>query len=59
MLLNEHVYCMAVVFKVTERLEQQICITFCVKLEHSSVEIIPMIQKAFRDNAMSAAQIQV
>ena len=45
--LNEHVYCVAVAFKMTEPVEQQICITFCIKLEHySSVETIQMIQKA-------------
>ena len=32
---------------------------FCVKLEHSSTETIRMIQKAFKDDAMSAAQIKV
>ena len=36
----------AVAFKMTERAEQRICIRFCVKLEHSSVETIRMIQKA-------------
>ena len=46
MLLSEHVYCVAVIFKMTERVEQQICIKFCIKLEHSSVETIQMIQKA-------------
>ena len=30
------------------------CFKFCVMLEHSSVETIWMIQKAFGDNAMSA-----
>ena len=45
-LWNEHVYCMAVPFKMTERVEQQICIKFCVKLEHSSTETVHMIQKA-------------
>ena len=39
--------------------EQQICIKFCIKLEHSSAETIWMIQEAFRDNVMSAAQIKV
>ena len=46
MLLSEHVHCVAVTFKMTERVEQQICNKFCVKLEHSSVETIRMIQKA-------------
>ena len=44
--LSEHVNCVAVTFKMTEQVEQQICIKFCVKLEHSSVETIWMIQKA-------------
>ena len=34
-------------------------IRFCVKLEHSSTETIRVTQKAFRDNAVSAAQIEV
>ena len=44
-LLSESVYCVAVAFKMTEQLEQQICIKLCVKLEHSR-ETIWMIQKA-------------
>ena len=44
--LSEHVYCVAVTFKMTERVEQRVCITFCLKLEHSSAEIIQLIQKA-------------
>ena len=43
--LREHVYCVAVVFKMAVQVEQQICIKFCVKLEHSSMETIQMIQK--------------
>ena len=50
---------MCTAFKVTDRVEQKICIKFCIKLKHSSAETIWMIQKAFRDNAMSAAQIKV
>ena len=41
--LSEHVYCVAVAFKMSE---QQICIKVCIKLEHSSAETIQMIQKA-------------
>ena len=44
--LSEHVYCVAVTFKMTEQVEQQICIKLCIKLEHSSSESIQMIQKA-------------
>ena len=57
--VSEHVFCVAITFKMTKRVEQRICITFCVKLEHSSAEAIWMIQKAFGDNAMSAAQTKV
>ena len=46
MLLSEHVYCVAVTFKIAERVEPQIYIKFCVKIEHSSAETIEMIQKA-------------
>ena len=44
--LSEHVYCVAIAFKMNEQVEQQICITVCVKLEHSSPETMWMIQKA-------------
>ena len=44
--LSEHVYCVAIAFKMTEQVEQQICIKFCFKLEYSSTEIIQMILKA-------------
>ena len=52
-------YCVAIAFKMTERVEQRICIEFCVKLEHSSMETIQIIQKPDRDDAMSAEQIKV
>ena len=42
-----------------EWVEQRIRIKFCVKLEHSPVETIRMIQKAFREDAVSAAQMKV
>ena len=44
--MSEHVYCVAVTLKMAEQVEQQICIKFGIKLEHSSVETIQMIQKA-------------
>lgn len=44
---------------MTERLEQRVCIKFCVKLEHSSAETVRIIRKVFGDDAMSAAQIKV
>ena len=50
---------MAVAFKMTEQVVQQICIKCCVKPEHSSVETVQMIQKASRDNAMTAVQIKL
>ena len=43
--LSEHVYCVAIAFKVAEQVEQQDCIQFCVKLEHSSMECIWVIQR--------------
>ena len=46
MSLSGRVYCVAVTFKMTERVEQRICFKFCTKLEHSSVETIRMMQKA-------------
>ena len=57
-MLSEHVYRVTVAFKMTERVEQRICIKFCIKLEYSSAETIQMIQKALRDDAMSAVQIK-
>ena len=57
--LSEHVHCVAITFRMTEQVEQRICIKFCVKLEHSSAETMGMTQKAFGDTAVSAAQIQV
>ena len=37
--------CVAITFKMTERVEQQICIKVCVKLEHSSMATVQMTQK--------------
>ena len=44
--MSEHVYCVAITFKMTEQVEQGICIKFCIKLEHSSRETMCMFQKA-------------
>ena len=46
MLLSEHVYCVAITFKMTEHVQQRICIKFYVQLEHSPKETIQMIKKA-------------
>ena len=46
MLLSEHVYCVTIAVQMTEPVEQWICIKSGIKLEHSSVETIWMIQKA-------------
>ena len=46
MLMSEHVYCVAMALKMTQQVEQHICINFCIKLEHFLVESIWMIQKA-------------
>ena len=44
--MSEHVSGVAVAFKMTEQVEQRICIRFCVTLEPSSMETIRMRQKA-------------
>ena len=44
--LSEHVYCVAIAFKMTEPVEQQICTKLWVKLEYSSTATIQVIQKA-------------
>ena len=44
--MSEHMYCVAVTFKMTEQVEQRIYIKFCIKLEHCSAETTQMIQKA-------------
>ena len=38
--LSEHVHCVAIPFKMTEPVEQRICIKFCIKLEHSSTNYL-------------------
>ena len=43
--LSEHVDCVAVTFRMTERVEQRICNKFCVKLEHSATETIRMFRR--------------
>ena len=42
MLLSEHVYCVAVTFKMTAQVEQR----NYIKLEHSSTKTTRVIQKA-------------
>ena len=37
-------YSVAMAFKMTEQVEQWICIKFCIKLEHSSMENFWMIK---------------
>ena len=46
MQLGDYVYCVAVAFKMTEWVEQWICIRFCIMHEHSLVVTILIIQKA-------------
>ena len=45
-MFSEHLYCVAVTFKMTEQVEQRIYIKLFVKFEHSSAQTIWMIQKA-------------
>ena len=49
-MLSEHLYCVAVAFKMTEQVDQRLCIKFYIKLEHSSMETIWMNQKATAGN---------
>ena len=44
---------------MTERADQRICIKFCFKLGHLSMETIPMIKKSFGDESMSEVQIKL
>ena len=46
MLLSEHVYCVTIAVQMTEPVEQWICTKFHIKLEHSLLESIQMIQNA-------------
>ena len=57
--LSEHVYCVAIAFKMAEQVEQRITLKFSVNLEQSSMETVWMMIQAFGDDAMSAAQIKV
>ena len=57
--MSEHLYCVTITFKITERVQQGICIKFCIKLKLSSGETVQMIQKDFGDDTMSTAQIKV
>ena len=49
--LSEHVYCVAMACKMTEWVEQKICIKFCVKLQYSSTETIQTINE-IQENMM-------
>ena len=44
--LSEHVYYVAIPYKMIEWVEKRICIKFSIILEHSSMKTIPIIQKA-------------
>ena len=44
--MSEHVYYVAVAFKMTERVEQKNLHQIFIKLEHSSMETIGVIQKS-------------
>ena len=56
--LCEHVYRVAVTFKMTEWIEQWIYIKFCVKLEHFSMESIWMIKTTAMGNWWLAVSTQ-
>ena len=44
---------------MTEWVNQRICIKFCIKLEHFSMETMWIIWKAFGDDATNAVQIKL
>ena len=44
--LSKPVYCVAIAFKMTERVEQHVCTKFCIKLERASAESTQAILKA-------------
>ena len=48
MSLSEHVYCVAIAFKMPKWVEQRICIKFCVMLEHSSMETLQIFRRLLR-----------
>ena len=50
--VDEHVYCVAIAFKMTEQVQQRICIKFRIKLEHSSTKVIQINQKSVADDAI-------
>ena len=54
--LIDHVYCVAIAYKMTKEVEQWISTKFWDKLKYSSTETTWMIWKAFKDVAMSAVQ---
>ena len=56
--MSEHVYCMAMAFKMTRPVEQWICIKFCIKLERPSMETTWMIQATVMSNWWLAASSQ-
>jgi hypothetical protein len=45
------------VFVMSNKLEQRVCIKFCVKLGKSATETFEMIKKTFEDEAMSRSKI--
>ena len=54
--LIDHVYCVAIAFKMTKEVGQLILTKFCDEFRYSSTETTWMIWKAFKDVAMSAVQ---
>ena len=48
--LNEHVYCVAITFKMTEQVEGRICIKFCIKHKHSCEETLDDSEAAATGN---------
>ncbi|KAE9537933.1 hypothetical protein AGLY_005905 [Aphis glycines] len=51
--LKSDTFIVSAVFVMSNKLEQRVCIKFCVKLGKSATETFEMIKKAFEDEAMS------
>ncbi|CAI6344606.1 unnamed protein product [Macrosiphum euphorbiae] len=54
--LKSDTFNVCAVFVMSNKLEQRVCIKFCVKLGKSATETFEMIKKAFEDEAMSRSK---
>ncbi|CAI6356122.1 unnamed protein product [Macrosiphum euphorbiae] len=54
--LKSDTFNVCAVFVMSNKLEQSVCIKFCVKLGKSATETFEIIKKAFEDEAMSRSK---